>query len=660
MPTLLLDTLLALFPPRTHALTLAVDPAGWLELPELAAALGAAGFRTLAAGGPLAAGDPLLLRLAWGDAQPVTPAAPLIVRTAGAANALPYDLWQQGVVADLSPARHLPQIDCTLLRGMSLAQLERVYAALQAQPAAAALGRAQSLDYLLLHAFGAAPAALGAPGPLLRWLAELYGHGETLPPALAAALLPHLQASPPLAAWPLDALLAGRDTFKAFAQEQWDACIRQIGERPAPYTALIPFATDRAVQAALPALLRSGLLAAVSVAERASFPSWSQAALHEDAALAGRQRWDAAVAGVEQRLAAHPAYWADWQALAAAWADLTRLRYAPGGPADEAGTGRYASLAGRLAPLYTAWLEANYARLANRRLPAPHHLHHLPHLLDLTVAGGGRVALIVLDGMSLAAWRTIREAWSARHPQWRLHETLVLAQVPTITAVSRQALLAGEPPRAFAASLHHNQQEETHWRRFWQGRGLPADAAAYAAVSPREARPLPTALDSRRTRALAVVLPDVDTLLHGSSEGLASFYAGLRVWLDPGQAPDGSRWVEALIDSLLAGGYAVTLTSDHGHVEAVGIGTPQEGVAVATRSKRARIYHNELAARGVQAAFGPSSLWHHDGLLPDNTWVLLPGQGVAFAAVGQRVVSHGGLTVDETIVPVIKIEQAHE
>ncbi len=653
VPILLFDVLLAYFPRRTHALTLVSDPAGLLQQPALRTRLEDAGFRLVAAG------DPIVLRQAWYAAQPLTTEQPLIVATDGPTNLLPYDLWQQGVMVDLSLARFFPQLDGALPAGLALAQLDRLYQALTAQPPPAALGRTASLDYVLLHVFGAAPAQLGAPGPLLGWLVELHSRSEPLPAPLTDELLRQLQHRPALAGWPLAELLADRAAFQQFAQAQWQANLRQIGETQAAYTALIPFRSDPAVQALLPVLVNCGLLKPVAVEERAAFPVWSHVALHEDAAAAHLRRWNMAVRAVEQLLGANPTTWEDWQAAAQAWAELTRLRYSVGGLPDPAGAGRYTSLAGRLAPVYTAWLHAHYGGLAKRRLPIPHHLHHIPEVLHQSVLEGRRVALIVLDGMSLGTWRTIWDAWALRHPAWRAQETLLLAQIPTITAISRQALLAGCPPRDFAASLTHNQKEETHWRNFWQKRNLPAVAAAYTVIPSRQTRPLPTQMDSLHTRALAVVLPDVDEMVHGARTGLAGLYAELNVWLNHEQDNNGSRWLEALIENLLAHDYRVTLTSDHGHVEALGIGQPQEGVAVTTRSKRARIYHNEGIARSVQHAFSQTTLWQDDGLLPPNTWVLMPDYDGAFAPFGQCVVSHGGITLDETIVPFITIEQEH-
>ena len=133
----------------------------------------------------------------------------------------------------------------------------------------------------------------------------------------------------------------------------------------------------------------------------------------------------------------------------------------------------------------------------------------------------------------------------------------------------------------------------------------------------------------------------------------------LRAWLADG-GNDGSGYVEALIQSLLGRGYRVAVTSDHGHVEAVGIGQPQEGVMVTTRSKRARLYANERFARNVLESFASSLLWYDDGILPDDRWVLMAAAGEAYASPGERVVSHGGITLDEVVVPYCEIAETHE
>lgn len=646
-------TILRHFPPQTHGVTLVRDPDSLLHDAALADALRDAGVRVIQAG------DPVVLRQAWYAAQPVTPEQPLVIVTRDAIKRLPYDIWQQGIGVDLALVRFYPNLDVTLLAGLPLDMLERIFQAQQVQPPPAHSARLATLDYILLHVFGVTVAQLAAPGPLLRWLAGLHADGITLPEPLRAALLPQLGQRPPTSAWPLAELLSDGAAWRAFVQGQWQGYVRSLGERATPYAALIPFAGDAATQSAVSMLVDAGVITPMAVDDRIEVPTWAGVAVHRDASMGQRRRWHETVAAIEGALAAGPATWDVWQTIAGAWADLTVQLYAGTGAPDPTWVAHYAALGQRMAPLYAEWVRLDYPMLANRRMPVPHHLHHIPTVLAQRAGSSGRVALLVLDGMSLAVWRMIAPVWLARHPAWRVKETLVLAQIPTITAISRQALVAGKPPRSFAESLTHNRQEAARWRAFWEARDLPASAVGYANIAATVERPQPTALDSRQTRALAVIVPDIDGMVHGATEGLAGLYAGLRVWLGADQAGAGSAWVETLIQTLLEHGYRVALTSDHGHVEAVGIGQPQDGVTVTTRSKRAHIYASERSARAIQSSFGNTTLWYDDGILPDHVWVLMANGADAFALRGERVVSHGGITLDETVVPFVEIEEQH-
>ena len=127
----------------------------------------------------------------------------------------------------------------------------------------------------------------------------------------------------------------------------------------------------------------------------------------------------------------------------------------------------------------------------------------------------------------------------------------------------------------------------------------------------------------------------------------------MRVWLE-----GYGRQVEKVIESLLARGFTVYLTSDHGHVEARGFGRPSEGLAVDTRGRRARIYSDRRAADNVQRSFSETILWSHDGLLPNGenaVWVLMPQGRSAFDTFNETVVTHGGPTLDEMVVPLLTI-----
>ena len=353
--------------------------------------------------------------------------------------------------------------------------------------------------------------------------------------------------------------------------------------------------------------------------------------------------------------------WAQWQLIAWRWAQISLWRTTPDLQLPPDQRSRFQVLQTRLDAHFLAWMQSQYAPLATRALPIPHHLHHIPGWLayQRQQHADQRSALIVMDGMSLADWLQIRAVWQARHRDWQLDEQLVLAQVPSITAISRQALISGQRPASFAETLQHNRYEAQHWAHFWQTHGLPAEASAYAHLASTWDAAYPDVIVSRRVQTVCLVSSVIDEKVHSESQGAIGWQATLGVWL---HANDGQHqsvaWLEGLIKHLFNLRYTVVVTSDHGHVEARGMGTPQEGVLVESRSKRARIYRNPAMARIVQLQFADTILWENDGILPAATQVLIPHGRRAFAPVGDLVLSHGGLTMEEMVVPLITITQS--
>ncbi|MFW6082864.1 MAG: hypothetical protein ACOC8C_02285, partial [Chloroflexota bacterium] len=184
---------------------------------------------------------------------------------------------------------------------------------------------------------------------------------------------------------------------------------------------------------------------------------------------------------------------------------------------------------------------------------------------------------------------------------------------------------------------------------FWARKGLEEDSCRHLHLA-LERDGTPTEVDSARTRALCLIENTIDDMVHDATLGTTTFQASLQVWLDRY-----SRKLEALIADLLARGYAVYLSSDHGHVQARGFGRPSEGLTVDTRGRRARIYSDRHAVDNVQKGFDETIRWHKDGLLPDDVWVLMPEGRKAFTTFNDLVVTHGGPTLDEVVVPFVTL-----
>lgn len=640
------DTVLSHFPTHTHALTLVNDPDEVLADEAVLAALAARGCTIVREA------DPVALRHRVEQARPWTLERPLIVVTAEPLKALPYDLWQQGHHVTLALHTFFPRLSYPEVKALTPAQRARLG---DAPTPEHTLGRRSTGIYLLRHVFDAQPAQLRQPAALLTWLETYHRQPDPMPPALQELLLESLEAEPSYAHWPLRELLTHREAFTEFVQTQWERYLHAPpgGAVAEARVAYLDFAGDAWLQDILGRLVRSGTLTPVPVTKATSLPPWTLPGILADESERLPQRLSAALEDVQALLAALPAHprWTDWQPFAWAWAELTATYYHPDLSPDEVQAQSYRRLREQLDERFTAWVQQRYAALAIQRLPAPHHLYHLPHYLAHRYPPdqGHRVALIILDGLALADWTVIRRVWKARYPHRQWEEHLVLAQIPTLTSVSRQALVSGLRPRDFAESLTSTRHDSRRWRDFWLRHGLDANATPYVRLRERDAH-APAELTSAHSRAICVVDVTVDESAHHATLGARDFYSSLHLWLQ-----EDNRYLEQAIAELLARDFVVVLTSDHGHTGAVGMGRPSEGIVAETRGKRARLYEDRRLAENVRQQFPDTLLWNSDGLLPDDLYALLPRGRKAFVTHGDRVVSHGGATLDEVIVPFVII-----
>src|SRR5690606_28314461 len=191
----------------------------------------------------------------------------------------------------------------------------------------------------------------------------------------------------------------------------------------APY--LLPFDTSHALQDTLPQLVRSGALVPVSLSRPASLPGWANGAvLAPDENATGRQFDEQLQLLATQCAGLSTARWAQWQTIAFPCARLTRLRHAPEGNLTRRQLSNYALWQGRLDGAFLDWLQSYYAPLAGTKLPQPHHLYHVPHYIayQRRQLNRQRVALLVLDGLSLADWLLIAETWRGRWREWHFSE----------------------------------------------------------------------------------------------------------------------------------------------------------------------------------------------------------------------------------------------
>ncbi len=641
------------FPPHTHPLTLVSDPDDVLADEDILTALLDRGFTLVDES------DPVGLRHRVEQARPWTIDHPLIIIARGPLSELPYDLWQQGHHVTLALHTFFPRLSYPVVRTLTPAQLSRLG---RVPVPSRRLGRQATVDFLLRHVFDADPDALRQPASLVAWLDRIHRQPDAVPSLLIQRLLDELQQVAAYAEWPLETLLTEGDAFATWLREQWLVYVqRETGEliRDEPIRYVLAFDQDERLHDTLPGLVRSGRLKPIQVERHSRLPRWARpGVLSPDEDRRPRRGAELLSILVESfplpeisGPALEDARWEEWQAVARAWAELTTLRYDPDDPLAPAQKEEHDQLQAQIDVAFLDWLRNRYAPLGSRSLPVPHHVHHVPPYIDYhhRQTKAERIAMLVLDGLSLADWLIVAPTWRARHAGWHLDERLLLAQIPTLTAVSRQALVSGLRPADFADTLDTTRVGARRWAAFWARQGLDEEACPHGHLA-LDRGPPPAEIDSARTRALCLIDTTIDDMVHDATLGTTTFQATLRVWLD-----SYSRKLEMLIADLLTRGFTVYLTSDHGHVAARGFGRPSEGLTVDTRGTRARIYSDRHAIDNVQQGFARTIRWHDDGLLPGHVWVLMPEGRQAFTTFNKVLVTHGGPTLDEVVVPLVTL-----
>jgi hypothetical protein len=299
------------------------------------------------------------------------------------------------------------------------------------------------------------------------------------------------------------------------------------------------------------------------------------------------------------------------------------------------------------------WMSAHYATLHSLSfLPRPVMLHQVPRYMAhrLTVEKSAKLAILVIDGIAMDQWAVVRQEMPPN--KWITEEFGLFAWVPTLTSVSRQSIFAGDPPFFFGTSLDTTRKEEQHWKRFWEDRGFRNGEAVYVSQGSMEEDDAFIAraqekVGEPRCRIAGIVVSTIDQMLHGMVTGTDGMHAGVRHW-----AKRGSIW--RLLEVLVACGFEVLLTADHGNVEGVGVGRPNVGATAEVRGQRVHVFSDALLRRNTAIEYPGSIEWPNVGL-PDDYLPLIAPPLRAFIGEGRRTVAHGGICIEEAIVPFVTI-----
>jgi len=294
--------------------------------------------------------------------------------------------------------------------------------------------------------------------------------------------------------------------------------------------------------------------------------------------------------------------------------------------------GNYKHTERRMAENFKEFLLKNYGKLSGiTGFDGP---VLVSKVLDYLLMKNDKIALIVMDGMSISDWQIIKKSIE---PDFELRFSF--AMLPTITAISRQSLLSGKLPIAhkkpFTLANEKNQ----------------FIAKANEIIKDSETINYYRGYDfeiSYKDRFICTIINDIDDLVHSQLMGISGHFEDIRRMSGTGRLND-------LINRLLGQGFEVYITSDHGNTEATGMGRPKGmGVEVETKSQRMLILKDYASVDTLKGEFRLSE--HPSYYLPKEFSYFVCEDGTALGKKGDVIMSHGGTSIEEVIVPFIKIK----
>ncbi len=245
-----------------------------------------------------------------------------------------------------------------------------------------------------------------------------------------------------------------------------------------------------------------------------------------------------------------------------------------------------------------------------------------------------KFVLIIMDGMSISDWQAIASYMEGI----RYNSLHSFAFIPTTTSISRQSLVSGKYPmqlenpfkiykekNAFIEKCLDNGYKKNQIR-YHRGYDVDADKAA---------------------RCMCIIINGIDDIIHSQQRGQKGMFDDVSALAKTGR-------VQNLISKLYKNGFTVYIGSDHGNTESICIGNKQStGIEMESKCQKAIVYKKFADYKDTKEKF---NLFEFEGTyLPKDYLYLLCEDNQAFGNKGKEIMTHGGITLEEVIVPFIEI-----
>ena len=583
---------------------------------------------------------------------------------------LPYDIYEKGRKLSFSINKLFPNLSSPIIEELDKKYYEKLFQS-QINSLSRRIGDNATRDYIMENVFGIKPDLVNTVPQLLNLLLRIHYSGMNLPQNLSFRIINSLQKTTRFSDWPLETLFSEKKTFYKFLQERWPLFVDSynyieekgagaINSKKASYglkysgPAKLPF-DDNDVKIYIDDLFAEGKLQPVSCVNSEKLKNtWIRFGIKDDTQAEFILRIDTRLNKLKSSIPRSDCDHSKWLYFASEYASLKSVIYSKNSSEFEVTSSiqnKFMEFSDLANEKFLEWLFNRYQGLITLPPMPPVIVNQIPRYLQRQREENisKKIALIVIDGLSLNQWFTIKKVLESQNSKLEFIENCIFAWVPTLTSVSRQAIFSGKIPLYFPDSINTTSGESKSWDNYWENAGINNSQVIYQKnlLGENIAEFLESDFNSQNTTIAGFVINTIDNIMHGMQLGEEGMHNQIEQWSKMG-------FLNQMITYLLKNNYDVWITSDHGNIESTGIGNPLEGSISKIKGERVRIFKDPVLRNEVAKKYESAIEWNTPGL-PENYYPLFASKKSSFAKAGIKSISHGGISIDETIVPFISV-----
>ena len=584
-------------------------------------------------------------------------------------SSIPFDVLEKSRQVTVELSSVFPNLSYSVLEKLDYNLFDRLYE-IQKKTKIERLGYKATKEFILREAFNFDCDHVFSEIELLRYLLKIHYEGISIPGTLVEHMVTMIEKNSDLVVLSLSELIASSNAFYDFILERWKLFIRKhilldpdeenskSLRNDFKYKGFydIPFQDPR-LRVYVDSMFMDGLLTPVILSEddvEKIRDKWVLNGVTCSESESSQKKLIGIFGALDKIEFSSIALHKEWVEHATRWADASAIFHNHGSELDSETKQHYRALRTKINSSFAEWLSSNFDSLITLPPSNPVMLHHVPKRMarDIDVnASNRRSALVVIDGLSLDQWFTVRRYIKSSLTDCRIIESAVFAWVPTVTSVSRQTIFSGELPRNFAESINTTNKEEQYWLKFWQDIGLKKHNIKYNRSLGKGSakKDLDEVITHSDVKVVGLVINTIDDIMHGMELGASGMHTMINHWCENGYLVD-------MLEHLINQGFEIWITSDHGNMESIGRGRPSEGAIAESKGERVRVYSTPELRSRIKSDFKFSIEWSSSGL-PSDYYPLVTMDNDAFIREGDTVVGHGGIAIEEVIVPLINISR---